>query len=140
MTNRSDEKIASERGSSQRIAMRYLIEDPIIGWRRFPIAKAMLAYRSDLRLPESGGRTIRTVLALVILEGRKISEIHRLEASEWKLDSEGRVDREDSIRRIQQKLDAVSDQSSDTDAAMPPLSDADIAAIRRCLGLRERGS
>ena len=100
----------------------------------------MRVYRGDLLLPELAGQTGRVVHAHVRWEGGKVRELHGLSPSEWKFDNEGRVDQEENLRRIQKHLNSATGQTAEAGATTPLLSDADVAAIRRCLRLPERGS
>jgi hypothetical protein len=140
MTETPKNLFAQEQSSDQPITLRYLIDDPILGWRTFPMAKATSAYRGELLLPEWAGRTVRVVLAVAILKGRRIHHLQRIEPSEWKFDSEGRVDQDEVMRRIQKHVNSATGETAATGVATRRLSDADISAIRRCLKLPERGS
>ncbi|MBE0624230.1 MAG: hypothetical protein IH606_05390 [Burkholderiales bacterium] len=131
MTNDTNQEVANERSPGQPIAMRLLIEDPVVGWRRFPVKKAMIAYRGNRQLEELRGQTVRVVVALVIMNGRKIHDIFRLEPSVWKLDSQGRVDREAKLRRRLYQLNSEPNRAPETESVTPQLSDADVNAIRR---------
>lgn len=82
MRESSKSSFDHEQSSGQPITLRYLIEDPNLGWRKFAMTKATLAYRGELLLPELAGRTVRVVLAVAILKARKVHDLHRLELSE----------------------------------------------------------
>ena len=41
MSESSKSQFTQEQGSDQPITLRYLIDDPILGWRTFPMAKAL---------------------------------------------------------------------------------------------------
>ncbi len=139
MKSKSAEGSGKKRIPGQHITMRFVVEDPVVGWRMFPVAKVTIAYRFGLQVPEWSGRTMRVALALVILEGKKLHELHRLEPSKWTIDSDGWIEPEVVMPDSPEYID-FPPNATDTETGTKRLSGADVIAIRRCLRLPERGS
>ena len=140
MTESSKARPAQEKGPSQRITTRFLIEDPAAGWRTLSMDKANLVYRGDVQLPELAGRTVRVVYAQVSVVGRKVHELHGLTPSEWKFNREGWIDEEEKERLIRKHINSATGETAEAGSTTPQLTDGDVSAIRRCLKLPERGS
>ena len=140
MNEKSKTRFGQALTSSQPTTTKFLIEDPVLGWRTFPLGRAMLVYRGGLPLPELAGRTVRVVYAHVSLVDKKMRGLHGLTPSEWKFDGEGRIDEEEKTRRIQMHLDSARGQTAELDSTTPHLAEADVRDICRCLGLPEAGS
>lgn len=140
MSESSKSRFAQKQSPRQYASMRFLIEDPATGWRIFSLRRALLVYRGELLLPNCGGRIIRVVNAFASFHGMKVTKLLKLEPSEWKFDSAGRVNQEEKMRRIIKKLDVEPGKVSWWDTTTPQLTETDISAIRRCLGLPEPGA
>ena len=140
MTEGSKKRSAPNERPKHYASVRFLIEDPATGWRIFSLRKAFLVYSGKLLWPNYGGRTIRVVNAFASFHGRKVTEVLKLEPSEWKLDPQGRIDQEEKMRRIIKKLDVEPGKVTWRDTTTPQLTEADISAIRRCLRLPAPGS
>lgn len=126
---------ARDGASSNRLIARYVIEDPVLGWRQLPMSKAHSIYRGDHSMPALAGKTIRVVYTHIVREHRKNQELLQIEPSEWAFDSEGRIDRDALIRGIVRKMDAVHGVASTDGSSVTELLPADVHAICACLGL-----
>ena len=117
-------------------ATRFLIDDPTLGWRLFPLSRALVAYQGDLRLPEYVGLSLRIAFAHVELAGNRPTKLMRLECSEWHLDAEGRVDQDKLMSDIVERIDPVEGDIDYRLLTSVPMTASDIEAIKRCLGIQ----
>lgn len=120
--------------ANQQISIRFLIRHPTLGWRVFPRHKVMEAQHGDLRLPEFAGQTIKIAQAYVTVRRGRVIGLQRLQASEWKLDSDGAVDQEAMMSSIIAKIDGTGAHPDS-----PPLNsggpnDDELKEIRLALG------
>lgn len=120
----------------QRHAVRFLVDDPVLGWRLFSLERALLAYQGDLKLPEYTGCALRIAFAHVEVVGGHLTRLMRLECSEWLLDGEGRVDQDKLMREIVESIDPVTGPINFKLLASVPMADEDIIAIQRRLGIQ----
>lgn len=128
------EESSQEAASGSQSAMRFLIDDPALGWRLFPLNRAMLAYRGDLRLPGYANQTVRVALAYVSTRNRKVVDLLRLQVSEWKLNSDGRVNQKTLMSGIIRKLDQNTEEHVENrNNILDKLSPPDLKAICQAL-------
>jgi hypothetical protein len=123
-------KIDPERSDSDGQSIWFAIEWPNVGWKRFPLNRALLVSRGKKRLPDLAGQVIRTALVYVQVYNRKAVGVSKIEIDTWTIDSDGRVDQGEAMSHIKEKLNGgpgVADQTP---------SVADVAAIKHCLGIR----
>lgn len=114
-------------------SIRLLIADPVVGWRKLPMPKAMQVYRGESCLPEFANKTVVVAIAHLEVEGQKVVRLVRLERTEWPFDAGGRVDQNAVHAGLRMKMgDSVSGKRA---GAGPMFSDADTRAICRVLGL-----
>jgi hypothetical protein len=116
---------------------RVLIDDPASGWRLFPLNRALLVYQGDLAIPELSNQTIRVVFAHVTTAAGKTVKLNRLEFSEWRLNADGQIDQEVEMQDIVKRVDPVEGEIDHALLASVPVTDDDISAIKRCLGLQD---
>lgn len=125
-------------GSSdpQRHAIRFLVDDPVLGWKIFPLTRALAAYHGEATIPEYAGRSLRIAFAHVEVAGGHFTCLTRLECSEWLLDGEGRVDQDKLMRNIVKGIDPPVEPIDFRLLASVPVVEKDIIAIQRCLGVQ----
>jgi hypothetical protein len=119
----------------ETLAVRFLVEYPIKGWKLFSVNRVSAAYRGNLLLPDLANQTIRVAFADVAVKNRRPVALYSLELAEWHVNAEGRVDQTALMSRIVEKLDQNAEtpqKRSERDTI--PVSKADLDAI--CLALR----
>jgi hypothetical protein len=107
------DKVAQKSAHDNELAIRCLIEYPALGWRLFPLRKAMSADFNDLHLPEHANQTIRVASVYVTVKHGKVIELRRRQISEWSLDADGRIDQGKMMAGIIKKLDQGTSSLSD---------------------------
>jgi hypothetical protein len=107
----------------------FAIDHPGHGWKRFPLTRALAVGRGEVCLPEFANKVMRTALVHVLLRNRMAVAVSRIELSEWAIEANGRVDQEKAMRRIVGMINGGSSVGAVTPSA------ADVAAIKRCLGI-----
>lgn len=120
----------------QQSSIRFLIDDPVIGWRLFPLTKGLAAYQDDLKLPEYAGCSLRIAFAHVVVVGWHLTRLTRLDCSGWLLDAEGRVDQDKLMSDIVESIDPVREPIDFRLLTSVPMAEKDIIAIQRCLGVQ----
>lgn len=104
-TRNSDKGFADEPASGATLGMRFLIDDPVKGWRVISAKRVLAAQRGELLMPELANRTVRVAYADVAVSDGKPVALYWLEIVEWRVDAEGRVDQAVLMSRIVEKLD-----------------------------------
>lgn len=117
-----------------KLGLRFLINNPTLGWRTLPMNKALSAQRGDLQLSELSGQTVKVAFAHVTMRRGKVINLRRVQISEWKLDSDGRVDQEAVMSGIIARLDTGADSHTEDPRETTAPSKAELTAIRRALG------
>lgn len=119
----------------------FLIDDPETGWRRYSLNNAWLAYQGEIRMAKLTNIAIRVVLAYVEVTEGIPERLIRLQCSKWLINSDGLVDQDEVMRGILERLNP--DESLKIDHSFistVAISDEDIAAIKRCLGIESVSS
>ena len=119
-----------ERPDSEGESIWFAIEWPNVGWKRFPLNRALLVSRGKKCLPDLAGQVIRTALVYVQVYNRKAVGVSKIEIGAWTMDGDGRVDQGEAMRHIKEKLNGDPGVVDQTPSA------ADVAAIKHCLGIR----
>lgn len=137
MTTPHTEHDANEgKEPAEQLAMRFLIDHPVGRWLPLSISRAMALYRGEKVIAELANQTVRVATVHVVMDGKRIKSLMRLQIEHWKLDSDGRVDQEEAMSKIVEKLNRGAAETADQhEDASDTLSDADVKAIRAALGL-----
>ena len=136
MTPINPKNEATQKVADDKLSIRFLISDSVLGWRFFPASNAMSAYLGEIQLPEYAKQTIRIACAYVIVKNGKVTHLHRLHISELHLDAEGSVDESRMMAEILVKLDkGPSTQTYGGRRSPDTVSEIDLLTIRKSLGL-----
>lgn len=122
--------------AQDRHAIRFLVDDPVHGWKTFPLTRALAAYHGDLTITEYAGCTLRIAFAHAEVAGGHLTRLTRLECAEWLLDGEGRVDQDRLMNDIKESIDPTEEPIDFRVLSSVPVTNVDIMAIRGCLGVR----
>lgn len=133
MHDDSEKRIEPAQNVCIRSTVRFLIDDPALGWRLFPLTRALVAYQGELRMPEYAGMSVRIAFAHMELEDGRPAVLKRLECSAWHLDDEGRIDQDRLMEGIVERIDPVAGTIDFRLLASVSVTDEDISAIQRCL-------
>lgn len=134
-TDNSENKFGMAQAIAETLALRFLVEYPIKGWRIFSAKRVFAAQGGKLLLPELANRTIRVAFADVAVRNGRPVAVYRVELTEWRVDAVGRVDQTTLMSRIVEKLNHRGEtQQQETGNRADQPSQADIDAI--CLELR----
>lgn len=135
MNDNANNTHPSGSAAPQRHAIRFLVDDPVLGWKIFPLTRALAANRGDLRLPEYAGCSLRIAFAHVEIVGGHLAKLTRLDCSGWLLDAEGRINQDKLMRDNVESIDPVEGAIDFRLLASVPVTSEDIMSIRRCLGV-----
>lgn len=120
----------------QRHAIRFLVDDPVLGWKIFPLTRALAAFHGEATIPEYAGCSLRVAFAHVKIAGGHLTGLTRLECSGWLLDGEGRVDQDKLMSGIKERIDPTEEPIDFRVLASVPVTNEDIMAIWACLEVR----
>jgi len=135
-TGNSEKGFADELAFAENLAMRFLIDDPVKGWRVISAKRVLAAQRGELLMPELANRTVRIANAKVGMRSRKLVALFSVTLVEWRIDAEGRVDHEALMAGIIGKLDQKGcAPGKNVIETSLQLSQADLEAIYVALGL-----
>lgn len=113
-------------------SIRFAIEEPELGWKWIPNNRARRFFQGSLCLPELANLTLRSAEIHVCLNNGKVAGVSWIEVEEWTMNAAGAIDKEESIRRVFDKIIGRS-----RTVCMPSFADA--KAIKLCLGRAFRG-
>ncbi|MDD2721355.1 MAG: hypothetical protein PHH47_08625 [Gallionella sp.] len=114
----------------------FFIDYPTTGWMPYPLRKALLTDQGELQIPELANLAIRTALVYVRTIEEEPARITRMECEEWLIDATGRVNQENVMRGILERLNPVEGAKIDHSfISTVPISKEDIAAMNRHLGI-----
>lgn len=135
MNNKTMSPRAAQARQEKQSAPKFLIDDPERGWTLFPLQRGLSAYHGNLVLPEYAGLTLRVAFAHIEHPTDRPKMLVRLEVSVWQLDREGRVDQDVLMRQIIENIDPKEESIDFRLLTSAPVTDDDIAEIKRCLGI-----
>lgn len=119
----------------------FFIDYPTTGWMPYPLSKALLTDQGKLQIPELANLAIRTALVYVRTGEGEPARIARMECSEWLMDATGRVNQENVMRGILDRINPVEGVRIDHSfISTVPISKEDIAAIKHRLGISDGSS
>lgn len=113
-----------------RQTIRLFVDVPGSGWKAIGGTRGLAVPRDVLHLPEFAGKVIRVALANIKVEKRKPVALNKLMIENWKIGDDGNADQEDQLQHIVARMKGVLGDSATSNP-----TDADIAAIKRCLGI-----
>lgn len=116
----------------------FFIDHPATSWTPYPMSKSLLTHQGELQIPELANLAVRTALVYVKTTEGEPTRITRMECTEWLIDASGRVDQENVMRGILERINPVEGVEVDHSFIRTvPISGEDIAAINRHLGISE---
>lgn len=129
-------KTDADKASAEKIAIRFLIDLPTQGWESFPISDALPIYSGGKAIPELANQTVWIAIAHVVIEGRRVKSLARLQMDRWMFDQHGRADQKPLIAKIVGQLHRDRGVQVVKPKDLPEvLGEADLDGIRRALGM-----
>lgn len=123
---------------AETTTLRFLIDHPQTGWQLYPLQKALLALKGDLAIPEYADQDLRVVFAHIAVTGDEPIRLERLEFALWQIDKEGHVEPHEELRGIVERINPVAGDIEFTLVSSLPVTDVDITAVMRCLGILDK--
>jgi hypothetical protein len=119
--------------SEGKRASRFFVDDLTVGWKHIGKDRWSDIRNGRERVSKWAGKTYRTAMAIVELNGRKVVALNHLEIANWKIKQNGLVDLDEQMNRSAIYAN-IGDKPADHYKTIP--MEEDIEAIKRCLGLR----
>jgi hypothetical protein len=120
----------------EKTSIRYFVDDPDTGWQRISTRRFDDIDQGKICAPEWAGKAVRCATTTVAVDRRKITGLCCVMISNWRIGPDGFAG-----------SDAVSGPTADYSGTHQPKfartpdadpTEADILAIKRCLGLGSR--